>query len=470
MREYASVDPLEARYRGRSLWLDQVPSPLVPRPALPGDADCDVLIVGAGFTGLWTALYLTRVAPDARVMVIEREIAGFGASGRNGGWVSAGLAADLRVYGKRYGVDAVRRAERATFDAVALVGQEAAAEGIDCGYVHAGAITVATSPAQLERLRAAIDDRRRFGLAEDDLRLLGRDELDRRVRVVGAIDAMYTPHCARVDPARLVRGLADAVQRRGVTIHERTAALTIEPGRVVCPTGSIRADTIVLATEAYTIERPGQARRFLPLYSLMVATEPLPDAVWRDIGWQAGETIGDYRHLFFYAQRTTDNRIAIGGRGAPYRLGSPIDEAYERNDHVRDRLVTTIRTHFPAASDARITHHWGGPLGVPRDWCSSVQYDRRRGIAEAGGYSGHGVCASNVYGRTLADLIAGLDSDLVTMPWVGHHSPLWEPEPLRFAASRAIIGILASADEAEPTLGHTARRVRLVAPFIAGRP
>ena len=207
----------------------------------------------------------------------------------------------------------------------------------------------------------------------------------------------------------------------------------------------------------------------MPLYSLMIATEPLPAAVWDELGWDGSETVSDLRHLFFYAQRTPDDRIAIGGRGAPYRLGSPIDETYERNDGVRARLVRTIAERFPAAASAAITHHWGGPLGVPRDWCCSVHYDQATGFGWAGGYTGHGVVTSNVLGRTLADLVLRRDSELVSLPWVGHASPRWEPEPLRFLASRAIVSTLGSADRAEDRTDRPARRARLVRPFMQAR-
>ena len=207
----------------------------------------------------------------------------------------------------------------------------------------------------------------------------------------------------------------------------------------------------------------------MPLYSLMVATEPLPPAIWDELGWAGNETISDLRHLFFYAQRTPDDRIAIGGRGAPYRLGSPLDEAYERNDAVRARLVRTLAERFPAVAPAAITHHWGGPLGVPRDWCCSVHYDPATGFGWAGGYTGHGVVTSNVLGRTLADLVLKRDSDLVSLPWVGHESPRWEPEPLRFLASRAIVTTLGSADRDEDRSDRPARRTRLVQPFMQVR-
>ena len=460
---------LESRYRARSLWLDGLAEPLLPRPALSGDRDCDVAIVGAGFTGLWAAYFLASLQPDLRVAVVEREIAGFGPSGRNGGWASAGLAGSAQRYARLRGEDAVRRGERAMADGVAEIGRVIADEGIECGWLHSGSLLVATSAPQVARLHEAVERRRAFGMGEDDLRLLEPAELAQRVRVRGARAASFTLHCGRVDPARLARGLALACERRGVVIYEGTEAETIEPGRVRCTSGSLRAGSVLRATEAFTVEQRGERRRFMPLYSLMIATEPLPAAVWEEIGWDGRETVSDLRHLFFYAQRSPDDRIAIGGRGAPYRLGSPIDESYERNDSVRARLEHTIAERFPAAASAAVTHHWGGPLGVPRDWCCSVHYDPATGFGWAGGYTGHGVVTSNVLGRTLADLVLRRETDLVSLPWVGHASPRWEPEPLRFLASRAIVSVLGSADRAEDRRDRPAWRTRLVRPFMQVR-
>jgi glycine/D-amino acid oxidase-like deaminating enzyme len=285
--------------------------------------------------------------------------------------------------------------------------------------------------------------------------------------VKGLLAAEYTPHGARIDPARLARGLAHACERLGVVIHEGTRAHRLEPGRVVCDAGTVRAGVVLRATESYTTRLPGQARTYLPLYSLMIATEPLPDEVWDELGWRDGLLIDDRHHLFFYAQRTSDGRIAIGGRGAPYRLGKPIDEDNERNSELAERLQGAIRAHFPAAGDARITHHWGGPLAVPRDWSMSVTFDRSSGFGFAGGYVGHGVCAANISGRTLADLVLGRETELVTLPWVGHRSRRWEPEPLRYLASSAIVSILASADRTEDRTGRPARRTLLTSPFTA---
>ena len=339
-------------------------------------------------------------------------------------------------------------------------------EAIDCGFLAAGALSIATSAPQLarlrERARLAVED----GLTDEDGRLLSAAEAAALLDVPGLRGGWWQRHAARIDPARLVRGLAAACERHGVTIHERTTALSIGPGRVRCEHGTVRAQTVLRATESYTTQLPGQRRRYLPLYSLMIATAPLPAAVWDALRWPDGLLVDDLRYLFFYAQRTTDGRIAIGGRGAPYRLGSPIDSRNERNEGVRARLAATLARTFPAAASAEITHHWGGPLAAPRDWSMSVTYDRASGLGDAGGYTGHGVLAANLAGRTLAELVLGVDSERTRMPWVGHRSRAWEPEPLRFLASAAIVGILGAADRREDVSDRPARRVRLLRRFL----
>jgi len=457
----------ERHIRDRSLWLDTFPGPIRPRAALQGDTDCDVAIVGAGMTGLWTAYALLDADPSLRVRVIEREVAGFGASGRNGGWVSAGVAGVAEEWAKHSGAEAVRQAERVTWESVDWIGERVAQEQIDCGFVKGGILSVARTAAQEERVRDYISYHREWGWGEDDVRALSPAEIAERVAIADARLAYFTPHGARVNPARLVRGIADAVERKGGVIYEQTAARFIEPGRVVTEHGTVRADHVVRATEAFTVQFKQQSRTYLPLYSLMIATEPLPQAVWDELGWDGCETISDAHHLFFYAQRTTDNRIAIGGRGAPYGLGSPVDEAYERHDGVKARLTNTLYSAFPATRGAAITHHWGGALGVPRDWSMSVTHDPATGLAFAGGYSGHGVAATSISGRTLADLILRRETELIKMPWVNHPVRKWEPEPLRWIASRAIVGIMGSSDRTEDAgAARTARRMAIIRPFL----
>jgi glycine/D-amino acid oxidase-like deaminating enzyme len=457
-----------AFYRSRSLWLDRLEDdPLVPRPALPGPTQVDVAIVGAGYSGLWTAYYLRRADPGLRVAVLEREVAGFGASGRNGGWCSAFIAMDREGLARKAGRGATIALQRAMFDTVDEVGRVAGREGIDCHYVKGGALQVATSPVQLARLEDGLRHARRWGMGEEDQRLLDRDEAERRVRVVGLLAASFTPHCAAVDPARLARGLAEVVERLGVPVYEATPVTRIRPGRVDTPRGPVRAEVVVRATEGYATTLPGLRRSVLPLYSLMVATEPLPDRAWEEIGWSGGETMAGGGHLFTYAQRTRDGRVAFGGRGAPYHFGSRIHPAYDRDDQVHRRLEATLGQLLPAAAGASISHRWGGPLGVPRDWTASVGLDRATGLAWAGGYVGDGVAAANLAGRTLADLIAGHDSDLVRLPWVQHHSRPWEPEPLRWLGVNTARLLAASSDASEHRTGRPARlRGQLLKQFL----
>ncbi|MCH7586130.1 MAG: FAD-dependent oxidoreductase, partial [Acidobacteria bacterium] len=195
-------------------------------------------------------------------------------------------------------------------------------------------------------------------------------------------------------------------------------------------------------------------RTLAPLYSLMVATEPLGDDLWAEIGLAQRQTFADDRHLVVYGQRTADGRIAFGGRGAPYGFGSRIDPAIEQRSRVHDRIVATLIELLPMLSNVAITHRWGGVLGVPRDWFPSVGFDRPSGIGWAGGYVGEGVAASNLAGRTLAELITDTDSPRVDLPWVGHRSRNWEPEPLRWLAINGALRVMGMADRTEARWGR----------------
>ncbi len=463
------MDALERRYRARSLWLDTVEGPLVPRPGPSGDVDCDVAIVGAGFIGLWAAYALAEADPALRIRVLEAEIAGFGAAGRNAGFVSAGIAGEARVYRRHGGMAAVQRAERVVIEAIDDIGRVVAEEAIDCGYTKGGSLRIATSAAQLARIREGLAARRARGFGESDAWLVSAAEIRERVRIAGVIGGAYTPHCGRVDPARLTRGLAETCERRGVVIHEQTRALDIRPGAVRCETCSVRAPIVVRATESYTTRLPGERRSFMPVYSQAIATEPLPASFWNEVGWEHCETVADQRYLFRYAQRTRDDRIMAGGAGAPYHFRSAIRERDEAASPLHDRVEATLRAWFPALAGARITHRWAGPFAVPRDWSMSIEFDRATGLILAGGLSGHGITAGNVAGRTIADLVMGRPTELTGLPWVGHRSRRWEPEPVRLIASHAITRLLSSADAVEDRGLTRARRASLVTRWTPGR-
>jgi glycine/D-amino acid oxidase-like deaminating enzyme len=449
-------------YRKFSLWLDDVGDTLTPRPPLEGDIDVDIAVVGAGYTGLWTALYLLESDPNLRVAVIEKEIAGYGASGRNGGWCSALFAATRDAIAASHGRAAAVAMQKELFKTVEEVGRVAEREGIDACFHRGGTLTFVTAPSQMERVRGEVDEHREWGFGAEDYCWLEPPQAAERLRLSRNLGAAYTPHCARIHPARLVRGLADAVEKRGGRIYELTAATAIEPRRVRTAAGTVRADVVVRATEGYTDGLTSEPRALVPLYSLMIATEPLPHSFWDEVGWTHRETLNDGRHLLIYGQRTSDDRIALGGRGAPYHFASRIEDGFDREPRVFDELARVLIDLFPAAADARITHRWGGALGVPRDWYSSVGLDRATGLAWAGGYVGDGVAVSNLAGRTLSDLILERDTDLVHLPWVDHHSKRWEPEPLRWLGINLGLRVTASADKAEARTHKPARRGDLV--------
>lgn len=445
-------------YRARSMWLDDYPGELTPRPSLPGPVDVDVAIVGAGFTGLWTAYYLKKADPSLRVAVLEREIAGFGASGRNGGWCHSIFPGSRELAARAHGRQAVIDQQRAMHRTVREVARVVEAEGIDARLRLGGQLDLATSPVQLLRLREAVEYERSWGFGEDDYALLGAAEMRRRIAVAGCLGAGYTPHGAAVDPARLVRGLAEVVERLGVPIYERTPVVRLQPRVARTPLGDVRAEVVVRATEAFTPQLPGYERSLVPIYSLMIGTEPLPQAFWDEVGWSGHEVFGDFRFVIFYAMHTTDGRIALGGRGAPYHYGSRVSEEYERDATVYGHLRTLLGQLFPALGDVRVTHHWGGAVAAPRDWYSSVGLDRATGMAWAGGYVGDGVSTTNLAGRTLCDLIRGEQTELTRLPWVDHRSPRWEPEPLRWLAVNAALKAMGSADDVETRTGRPSRR------------
>jgi glycine/D-amino acid oxidase-like deaminating enzyme len=451
-------------YRSLSFWHDTVPDDLTPRPALDGDTDADVAIVGGGLTGLWTAWYLLERDPALRVVVLEKEIAGFGASGRNGGWCSALFPRSTASLERIHGRDAALAMRRAMIATVDQVQQATTAAGIDTDFAKGGTIGYARTSTQLAAARAEVDEAASYGV--DPIAFWDAD----RVRARGALGATFDPNCARLHPAKLVRGLARALEARGVRLLEQTEVLDWSNGSVNTASGTVRCETVVVALEGYAAALRRTHRRVLPLYSLMIATQPLPDAVWEELRLPHGSTFTDFRHLLIYGQRTADNRFAFGGRGAGYHWGSRVEPGYDRVPRVFEHLRRTLVDLFPAigpalAEPGAVTHCWGGPLGVARDWHASVSFDPATRIGWAGGYVGDGLSTTNLAGRTLADLIFGEDSELVRLAWVNHRSQQWEPEPVRFLGANAALVATRLADAEERLTRHPSLLARLVAPL-----
>jgi glycine/D-amino acid oxidase-like deaminating enzyme len=445
------------------VWWDGLQSPSGTGAPLNGDRDVDVVIVGAGYTGLWTAYELTRRDPQLSIVVLEREHIGFGASGRNGGWCYDGFASDMERVEQWAGLDVARDFGAARREMVGEVAEVVADEGIDCGFHRGGSIEFLRNGGQLARAHEEVETLRRYGWTEQDLRVMSSEESREIARASNVRGGLWSSNTAALNPARLALGLAAAAERRGVTIHERTGVATIEPGAVTTATGArVRARVVIRATEGYTAEIPGLHRSLAPLYSLMIATEPLTNEQWDEIGLADRQTFGDFRHLVVYGQRTADGRIAFGGRGAPYDFGSRVranaDFPADVFTGVRDALVDI----FPQLDDVAITHRWGGVLGVSRQWLPIVEFDPATGMAAAGGYVGAGVAATNLAGRTLAELVTGSSGRLTKFPWVNHHVRRWEPEPLRWIGINTALRVMGSADAAERRHDRPAKRADLM--------
>ncbi|WP_328441840.1 FAD-binding oxidoreductase [Streptomyces sp. NBC_00444] len=448
-----------------SHWFSELPTP---RPSLPGDRDADVCIVGAGLTGLWTAYYLKQADPSLRITILEAEFAGFGASGRNGGWASGLVPGARDRLARTYGRDAVLDHQRAMNEAVDEIIAVAERENIDADIVKSGTLRVARTPAQATRLRHKTEADHEWGVTAAVM--LTPEEAAERINIAGMTAAAYTPHCVRLQPASLVRGLAATVERLGVTVYEKSPVTAIRTGRASTPQGTLKAPVILRATEGFTASVKGLRRTWLPMNSSMIVTEPLPKEVWQEIGWAGRETLGDTAHGHLYAQRTRDDRIAIGGRGVPYRFGSRTDTDGHVDSRTIAQLVDTLYAVLPQTTGARVDHAWCGVLAVPRDWSATVGLDRDTGLGWAGGYVGHGVTSTNLAARTLTDLVLGRDSRLTRLPWTGHRPGTWEPEPLRWLGVRGLYVAYRLADRHEAGGRTRTSPIATIADLIARRP
>ena len=460
--------------RRLSLWWDGLATVPPTRPTLDRNLDVDVAIVGGGFTGLWTARSLLELDPTLQIAILEARHSGFGASGRNGGWASALFAAsDARLVAD-HGYEPARRMRRAMERSIDEIALAARADGIDCSFAKGGSIVAVRNGAQRLRAKDELAEAAELGI-DTDLRWLDALEAGEFLGAEHVLGATFTPHCAALDPARLATGLAGALEKRGVKIFEESPVTFIEestgskPAALTTNIGHrVTAQVIVRATEAFTTRLPGLRRSILPVYSLMIATEPLSSKQWEQIGLKDRTTFADHRNMIIYGQRTADGRLAFGGRGAPYHFGSRIRPSYDQEPGVFGALAETLRELFPLLEDVAVTHQWGGPLGIPRDWHSSVGFDQARGIAWAGGYVGDGVTTSNLAGRTLAQLITGQRGEEATLPWVGHSSRPWEPEPFRYLGVN--LGLLAAhhADRVEERTGRPSKIGGLLGRMLSG--
>jgi glycine/D-amino acid oxidase-like deaminating enzyme len=456
-------------YRRYSFWLETCGDDLTPRPPLDGSIDVDVAILGAGYSGLWTAYYLLAREPSLKIAIVEREIAGFGASGRNGAWCTSGFPSSPSKLNATYGRATSAAVQRAMFAAVDEVGRVAQIEGIEIEWTKGGELLVARGPEQLPAVAKYAAVYRELGFG-DRVAVLDGAQTAARVRIAGALSALFMPDTATIHPGKLVRGLARVVERKGATIYEQTAVTDYSTGAdpaLHTERGHVRARTIVLCGEAYLSQLSKLRRQVMPVYSLITLTEPLSEADWAEIGWANRETVASFRYTVDYLSKTSDGRILFGGRGAPYHLNSRIEDAYDRHSETHEMLKRNVRAWFPRLKEATFTHTWGGPLGWPRDYMPTMAYDPKENLATARGYTGNGVATANLSGRVLAELITGTPSELTQLPCVNHHSPNWEPEPFRFLGVRYVQRAFMKLDEQAAKTGKPPSGKSLAERFTA---
>jgi glycine/D-amino acid oxidase-like deaminating enzyme len=456
-----------------SFWYADIGLPTPRRPALTADTSADVAIIGAGYTGLWTAYYLKQAQPDLDVLIIDKNFAGFGASGRNGGWCSGNFAWNHERYAQDSSRAAVLDMARALEGTVGEIARICTELGIEADIHHTDEMMIATNPAQLARMRAEIAHRHHWGEGHRT-RELTAAEVAQRISIPNVLGAMVISGVARVQPAKLVQGLARAVQAMGVRIAEDTPALSYAKGEVRTPRARITAPIILRCTEGFTAQIKGHRRDWLPLNSAQIATVPLPPEVWAQIGWEGQELIGDMDNGYCYCQRTREGRITVGARGVPYKFGSNIDKNGAPDGETIRRLTAILHRHFPATRAYPIDHAWCGVLGVPRDWCATVGLDPATGLGWAGGYVGVGVSTSNLAGRTLADLAQiqlglGQGTALTALPWVNRRPRKWEIEPLRYLGVHLMYRLFAMADRREARLGIPPSRLARFGNWLTGR-
>lgn len=438
---------------GRNYWLESVSGDLTPRAALSESKTVDVAIMGGGFSGLWTAYYLKRLHPTLDVAVVEQEICGFGASGRNGGWISPRYPSSIADLVTRAGEDEARRTQQALYDTADEITRICALEGIETDYRPNGVLTIARGERQRATVKASFDHYQSLDLGDRNIWLTA-DELRDRVKVSGASGAFFTDAGGTLNPAKLVRGLARAAERAGVVIYENTAVKDVLPGgRLMLESGELLArNAVVVAAEAYISQLARYRRTLLPISSSIILTEPLSADQWAAIGWVNGEGLSSQALTSNYLTKTADGRILYGSRGVPYFYNSRIDDSVFAKSKTYNEMYDALLDWFPVLKGTKVDYAWGGYLGIPRDWAPTVTFDPQTKIGTLFGYTGRGVATSNLAARLLVGLITGEDSGAPFPSTFRMASPKWEPEPLRWLGVRYVQEAFQRIDQAES--GH----------------
>ena len=414
----------------------------------------DVVVIGAGFSGLWSAFHLKQFQPNLKIAILEKEYVGFGASGRNGGWASAEYPTSSNRLIKENGLESYKNLRTAITKSIDEIGEIAKSNNWQIDYAKGGALVFARGNAQLSRISKEIDE---------EHQLLNKSQTTDLLNIPSALGSVFTPHCAALNPFKLVRALADHLEKLGVMIYEQSSVSEIRDKQVEVNGFNVNCTFSIRATEAFT-PRKWMGNRQIPIYSLMVATEPLSNEVVKEIRNTQRATFQEACHLITYAQITSDNRLALGGRGVRYKLFSRLSERSEIDNRMHSALEKRARSWFPQITDAKFEYRWGGAVALTRRWQAYLNFDQATGRAEIGGYVGDGVTLSYLVAKTLAEKMSNIKT--ANLPFIDQGIGRWEPEPIRYLAVNAGFKATVLADYEEKITNRPSLLASIIDPLI----
>jgi len=427
-------------FKEKSFWLTT--REYTPNDPLHGETEADVAIVGGGFTGLSSAYHLKKAEPGMRVVLLESQVIGFGASGRNGGFNMTLFGLTLGITALRFGRAKAREAHHYMERAVDMLRDLVVDLGLNCDYEHPGFLRVATSEKYKKRILEEIELAHKLGL--EGIEWLDKEQLEQRVRSPLYLGAWWEPRCGILNPAKLAWSWKEAIEPMDVGIFENTpvAGITRSNGKVVLetPGGRVKAAKVVLAANAWSHLFPQLKRKQVPVWTYIVLTEPLTEEHFKEIGWRNRQGIEDARNLVHYYRLTADNRLLMGGRDISLSYGSDMDR--DLNDDTFAALKDDVGEIFPVLREIRFTHEWGGPVSVPLDMAPALGYVGDKSIVYSLGCVGHGVSLTHLNGRTVADLVLERRTDLTDVFFVNRRTLPWPPEPIRNLTAKAILGYM----------------------------
>ena len=431
-------------YANKSFWLGS--SPYTENPSLNGEIKVDVAIVGGGFTGIASSYFLKQQEPSLKVAVLESEVVGYGASGRNGGFAMTLFGMTLSLTKLRFGKEKALEAHRYMEKAVDLVKELVTKHNIDCDFEFPGFLRVATTPKFEKRIKHEVELAKSLGIQGIDW--IDQNEVRAQVNSPLYLGAWWEPRCGLVNPAKLVRGMMKVVQGMGVSVYDRTPVLEVSKNdkiHIKTPNGSVIADKLVFATNAYSHLIPQLKRKQVPVFTYIVLTEPLEERHIKEIGWKNRQGIEDARDFVHYYRLTKDNRLLMGGRDTTFAVGKNMDK--DLNDRIFRQLENDIVLTFPVLKGVKITHRWGGPVSIPTDLSPAMGYLGDKRIVYSLGCVGHGVSLTHMNGWTISDLILEKKTERTETFFVNRNVIPWPPEPFRFVFSAAVYGYMKMEDK-----------------------